>query len=93
MVPLIHILTQNDCVYNKNVIVSITDFLFQIFIVMVITDHWTSCVFWVVISPIAKINYTIRYTHLYHTSTIDDNANPDPEQEVEICNPFKMEDA
>jgi hypothetical protein len=67
MVPLIHFFTQNDCVHDKNVIISITDFLFQIFIIMVIadlffkifllmviTDHWTSCIFCVVISPHCK---------------------------------------
>jgi hypothetical protein len=57
MAPLIHILTQNASVHDKNVIVSITNFLFQTFIAMVIADffkifmvtviadHWTSCIF------------------------------------------------
>jgi hypothetical protein len=31
MAPLIHIWTNNDCVYDKNAIVSIADFLVQIF--------------------------------------------------------------
>jgi hypothetical protein len=39
MEPLIHNSTKNDCCYDKNVIVSIADFLVKIFfIVMVITD-------------------------------------------------------
>jgi hypothetical protein len=66
MVPLIHILTQNDCVHDKNVIFTIADFLFQMFMltviadfskffmIMVIADHWTSCIFCVVIGPHCK---------------------------------------
>jgi hypothetical protein len=38
MVPLIHIWNENDCVHDKNVIVSLSDFMFQIFIVTVIAD-------------------------------------------------------
>jgi hypothetical protein len=40
MVPLIHIWNQNDCVHDKNVIISLSDFMFQIFIVMVIADFF-----------------------------------------------------
>ncbi len=61
MVPLIHIWNQNDCVHDKNVIVPLSDFLFQIFIIMVIADflsviidHWMSCIFHAVIGPIGK---------------------------------------
>jgi dolichyl-phosphate-mannose--protein O-mannosyl transferase len=93
-------LTQNDDVHDKNVIVSIADFLFQIFIIIVvadlffkfllvtvITDHWTSCIFCVIIGPIAKINFTIRYTHLdYHTSTMDDNTNKKKAHKVDSSN-------
>jgi cadmium resistance protein CadD (predicted permease) len=78
MAPLIHIWTNNaDCVYDKNAIVSITDFLVQIFIVTVtsnflfknfmvtvIAGHWTTWIFHVVIGPLGKIEFTIRYTHL-----------------------------
>jgi hypothetical protein len=35
MVPLIHISTKNDCCYDKNVILSITDFLVKFFILTV----------------------------------------------------------
>ena len=46
MVPLIHILTKNDCCYDKNVIVSIADFLVKIFIVMVIADFLFQIFLW-----------------------------------------------
>jgi hypothetical protein len=119
MVPLIHISNENDCVHDKNVIVSLSDFLFQIlnvmvfadslfkiFMVTVIADHWSSFIFHVVIAPLAKINFKIRYTHLYCHTTMDDNTNkkkahkvdssndadPDPEQEGQLPHPFTMED-
>jgi hypothetical protein len=54
----------------------IVDLFFKNFMVMVIADHWTSCIFHVAFGPTAKINFTIRFTHLYyHTSTMDDKAN------------------
>jgi hypothetical protein len=74
--------------------------------VTVIADYRMSCIFCIVIGPLAKINFTIRYTHLYCHTTMDDNANkkkadkvdssndvdPDPEQEGELPHPFTMED-
>jgi hypothetical protein len=77
MAPLIHIWTKNDCVYDKNVIVSIADFLVQIFIVTVIADFWfqifmvtaiadhrTTWIFHVVTGLLGKIDFTIRFTPL-----------------------------
>jgi hypothetical protein len=48
---------------------------FKIFYGNPIADHWISCIFPVVIGPLAKINFTIRCTNLYCHTTMDDNAN------------------
>jgi hypothetical protein len=86
---------------------AVADLFFKIFMVMVMADHWTSCIFHVAIGPIAKINFTINYTHLYYLSgTMDDNAKKKKaarlipamiltlthNQEGEILYPFNMED-
>jgi hypothetical protein len=42
MAPLIHILSNNNSCYDKNVIVSIADFLFKIFILLGIADCLTN---------------------------------------------------
>jgi hypothetical protein len=46
-------------------IVTVTsNFLFKNFMVTVIAGHWTTWIFHVVIGPLGKIEFTIRYTHL-----------------------------
>jgi hypothetical protein len=77
MAPLLHISTRNDCYYDKNVIVPIsdflveylilmviTDFLFKIFMLMVIADHWTKLIFHFVIGALCQISFTIRSTNV-----------------------------
>jgi hypothetical protein len=83
MAPLIHILTQNDSCYDKNSVLSITDLLdkrfycnsfwIKNFIVMAITDSWTTLIFHVVIGILCQINFTIRSTHKVHSNNDDDD--------------------
>jgi uncharacterized membrane protein len=51
-----------------------------------IADHWTSCIFCVLIGPQLKINFTIQYTHLYYHNTMDDNANKKQAHKVDSSN-------
>jgi hypothetical protein len=53
----------------------IADFLFKSIMLMVITDHWTTLIFHVVICTLCQISFTIRFTHIEYHMTMDENFN------------------